>query len=711
MYKKRGNIMGRISALTLGIMLAASCLTGFAEAASVSGDVNSDGKTDVTDIAVTAAHIKGIKALDKEAAARADVNGDGSINVADIANLAAHIKGIKALSENQTEPVRELKLGDKVSLIGGSHGKLVTMAGKVEGGMTGKFSAEYKVTDALSGKTELDFTSENSYNFAGLKKDGTLMLTRLVPEGGYEIYSYVPGKDKPSVIKLDNDVYRTYFDEQTDSLYIEEETKLNRLTADGKLEEIVSFGEDKLLTGVDASGMTAALQGDAISKDLSKVSVISLADGKSLWETVSHDGGGIVFTQHNAVAYDNIIKDDKSVGALRCFDAKTGKKLGVYQPEGDVAKVYSSSMTDNCILQNSDSDDFVTVFNSTTGETAAVDLGIKDMRLNGAYCIDENTWAVNLSTGLGMDSVSKTFIIRTDKLEFKKLPTGQDIETYEEFQLKTCGEALKAQREKADELEDKYGVTILIGDEVLNIELLGCGFSSTEQDMDEGYPEELDQTLDELDDWMSAYPEGFFEKFKTPENKNGYRILAVNDFYDNASNPIEMAGVTYELKDYINVAFMRYQADFKSVMDHETWHAVEHLVNKKYVFDEEAWDKLNPDDFKYMTGNYFAGDETDKKYEKYCVGLMDRNKNYDAYFIEEYSLTNSKEDRATLIGFMYPSSTQSGNYTMDEEIEKYPHLKAKLDYLGEWSKQYFGYVYWDEMIKNKYVPAPGEALG
>ena len=48
---------------------------------------------------------------------------------------------------------------------------------------------------------------------------------------------------------------------------------------------------------------------------------------------------------------------------------------------------------------------------------------------------------------------------------------------------------------------------------------------------------------------------------------------------------------------------------------------------------------------------------------------------------------------------------------MDEEIVKYTHIKAKLDYMGEWIRPYFGYVYWEEMIKNKYIPAPGEALG
>ena len=61
------------------------------------GDVNGDGEINVTDIAMVAAHIKGIKALDENAVKAANVNGDAEVNVTDIAMIAAHIKGIKAI--------------------------------------------------------------------------------------------------------------------------------------------------------------------------------------------------------------------------------------------------------------------------------------------------------------------------------------------------------------------------------------------------------------------------------------------------------------------------------------------------------------------------------------------------------------------------------------------------------------------------------------
>ena len=72
--------------------------TSISEESFVLGDVNNDGKINVTDVSKTAAHVKGIRPLDENAQKRADVNGDNKINVTDIAKIAAHVKGIKPLS-------------------------------------------------------------------------------------------------------------------------------------------------------------------------------------------------------------------------------------------------------------------------------------------------------------------------------------------------------------------------------------------------------------------------------------------------------------------------------------------------------------------------------------------------------------------------------------------------------------------------------------
>lgn len=57
-------------------------------------DVNGDGKVNVTDISMVAAHVKGIKPLKDERLERADINGDGKVTVTDVAKLAARVKGV-----------------------------------------------------------------------------------------------------------------------------------------------------------------------------------------------------------------------------------------------------------------------------------------------------------------------------------------------------------------------------------------------------------------------------------------------------------------------------------------------------------------------------------------------------------------------------------------------------------------------------------------
>ena len=66
------------------------------------GDVNGDSNINVTDIALVASHIKGIKALDKKGAKAADIDEDDNINVTDISMIAAHIKGIKSIGWEKT---------------------------------------------------------------------------------------------------------------------------------------------------------------------------------------------------------------------------------------------------------------------------------------------------------------------------------------------------------------------------------------------------------------------------------------------------------------------------------------------------------------------------------------------------------------------------------------------------------------------------------
>ena len=63
------------------------------------GDINGDGNINVTDLTLTAAHVKSARCLTDDAQLLADINGDGKVNITDITRLAAHIKGKRIITD------------------------------------------------------------------------------------------------------------------------------------------------------------------------------------------------------------------------------------------------------------------------------------------------------------------------------------------------------------------------------------------------------------------------------------------------------------------------------------------------------------------------------------------------------------------------------------------------------------------------------------
>ena len=712
MYLKKSSIMRRLSALTMGILLSAQCFTAYAETSYVIGDVNFDEKVDVSDVVATAAHVMGVKPLDSRGAFLVDVNSDGIVNVSDIAMIAAQCKGVKALPNVIKAELHKVGSLNDVSLQKASNGKLVTVSVPTQDNDPYNTVCEVKVTDIVTEKTERVLTFDHNVSVAGIKKDGTLILTENIEDKGTNICFYHPDKDEPEVFETELCYPWATYDEENDEVYLYDGS-IYRLTAKGELEDISPFAkDDDYYISLDLNNKMVGLRTDNKENPyLGDLSVISLQTGETLWKTVQHSGS-TVFSKRYAVVTDGIDNNDGNETSLRCYDKKTGEQLGIYKFDDYEPISYSSDKSDKIIFD--DHSHKLIVFDPTNGGIAYVDAGLKNMSIRNAEFLDEDTVALGIVYMDGEETMNDVFMLDTSKPEYSRLPEGVNIETSDDYKPKTLGDELKEDRKKADRLEDEYGITILIGNEVLNAAPNFQRWSSTEENMDPDYPECLDSTLDELENWLKVYPEGFFEKFKTEDNPEGYRLLLINDFYSNEYDEVGIEGLTFKVSDdYIDVAVRKDYNVLDYVMDHETWHAVEDLVELTSPFDEDEWQKLNPEDFEYFSGNYIAGEmPEDELYDKYLTHCASRKHNYEnGYFVRDYSVVNQHEDRATIIDFVLPSSTRSGAYDMEEEIPKYTHLQAKLDFMAEWIRPYFGYVYWEEMIKNKYVLAPGEALG
>ena len=109
--------------------------------------------------------------------------------------------------------------------------------------------------------------------------------------------------------------------------------------------------------------------------------------------------------------------------------------------------------------------------------------------------------------------------------------------------------------------------------------------------------------------------------------------------------------------------------------------------------------------YSYDFDGYIEKVGTDSRTPTFYNAQANGETNYNfPYFISDYSMVTPMEDRATLIAqlFLWEYDVIDGRmfHTDEAELKKYPHLKAKLEFLEDYSKRLFGYVYWHEVLEN-----------
>ena len=678
------SIMKRIAAAALGVMLAANSLSAYAENNGAVGM----RELDVTDISMALSYIKGITSLDDEELVRLDVNADGAVNVTDLAMISGALKGVSVLPEDTVadSSVWELSSVSGASVLGGGCGKLVAL--KKGGKSKDKTGGEYIVVSTSADDVVRSFVSDINLRFVGIKKSGTVIMAGNDPKEGSMLYYYQAGKTAPKKLGTAADYQSIKYDEKNDMLYCQKDNVISIIEKDGTLKELYKAADGEMFKGMELSQMVGAVCTDGEGEGLNGLSLVSLSDGQPLWDTVMNMGS-TAFTEDIALVCDGLgtQADGSELSAVRCFDLRTGEKKGIYKVKGSVSKLCFSSDSYCGMIAGTELTDCITFFDTAKGRCAQVDVGIKGMYVTGGICLDDGRWAVNVSvedSTTGRSS-AKTFVVSADKLIWTDAEAGTDIEDV--FKPVTCGEALAAQREKADRLQEKYGITILIGDEVKNAY---SGMISAETDMYADYPEQLDAQLDALSIWLSTYPEGFFEKFKTSENKKGYRLLFAGGFEGE-----NVVAKTSKDRNYVDVALSIRSSDrsFYTDLDHETWHAVEYMADAMGIsIDKSGWDALQPSGFTYngVHGGGYRSNILNNGYHPDRMG--------DIAFIRDYSMENEHEDRATMMEYVAPSLSVFTGYNSYYELERFPVLKAKLDMMSEVSRKCFGYVYWEEMV-------------
>ena len=283
-----------------------------------------------------------------------------------------------------------------------------------------------------------------------------------------------------------------------------------------------------------------------------------------------------------------------------------------------------------------------------------------------------------------------------DRLMFwdiSKEVSGTDL-VFEELETEKLSEEAVSQElyTKAKAIGYKHGIEIRIAEQ-----------------MDEDYfdykveeslnEEQINSALDILGEELLAYPEGFFDQLLYGSIREIEIHLAgtltnleipegeINGFASYSGFAQTRGGKAVIVLD-VNEG-----DNLRNFLHHELFHLTDDklsfdaTIRKDAMYSEEAWMELNPEGFEYA-GNTFHLPET----------IYDEE--YDLWFIDTYSRTMSKEDRARIMEY-----AMLGDYNM---FLLAPHRQAKLEYLNKCIRDAFdtfGWpekTVWEETLENSY---------
>ena len=152
----------------------------------------------------------------------------------------------------------------------------------------------------------------------------------------------------------------------------------------------------------------------------------------------------------------------------------------------------------------------------------------------------------------------------------------------------------------------------------------------------------LRRRLEELDSILSYYPEGFLKKAASGTGFGPLSICLVRSIEGNADTPALDSAMGLQFWDTEAHAYLAITlgADMAQHLNHELFHIIDsRVLSTCNTYDD--WNKLNPKGFSYDT-QYTASDSEERN-----SYLAPENR----YFIDLYSMTYPKEDRARIMEY------------------------------------------------------------
>lgn len=252
-------------------------------------------------------------------------------------------------------------------------------------------------------------------------------------------------------------------------------------------------------------------------------------------------------------------------------------------------------------------------------------------------------------------------------------------------------------RQKANALEEEYGVEIYIGSDAMT-NFAGAYHMGTCTDRGQ-----IEVGLNSLERVLGMYPKGFFPQLDYGSVK-GIKIHLTGQISSSGAANTISAGVLAFTAEYQNTQII--VIDITQMMQISTIaHEITHMIDRKLEHEgyllESEWAKLNPSGFEYRNryvdengGTSF--DSIDAKYTYYAAKYGDASYD-DVYFYDDYAKTYSTEDRARIMQFLM------GDGYANEEFLKCKHIIKKLKYYKDIINECFdtsgwGTTTWEERI-------------
>lgn len=237
----------------------------------------------------------------------------------------------------------------------------------------------------------------------------------------------------------------------------------------------------------------------------------------------------------------------------------------------------------------------------------------------------------------------------------------------------TLNEDLKDLRDRADKLEKKYSVEILIGPEA-EAACLHSGYSvAINED-----PEAIASALDTLEQALAQYPTGFFGQMRNGAGEGGVSFCLTGA----VKGGLAPVGFTQMCRDRYELVLDITAAELEATVHHELWHAIEMHLSAD-TFQTDAWNACNPADFAYY-GSY------DKGYRDLTKWTLDGGSGTNSCFVDGYGRINALEDRARIFERVMTGGA--------EDLLAAPMLKAKLQIMSDAIRAGFDTVGWTDIF-------------